>query len=160
MRWNRHLLALVALAVVLLSSVAWSPPVSSPLDGTRNERTNLAQSGIPLGWKNFFIPLSGGLDTLCNAGAVFNVLWGYNPGALCSLAVTSDPAMVAAGFDVSFGSDSLTSGYTASAYVGQARRDSTYIPVPPGAFSIPGRGSQFKVKGGSGGTLVVRADYN
>lgn len=151
-------LSAIVLTVFLLAVVGWSQ-FESPRDGARGERYALAQMGIPLAWSVHKTTGYAGLDTLISPGFVFNVVWGYNAGSTCSLAVTSDPALVAAKFDVAVAADTMRAGHTAATYVGQAFRDTAYMPIPTGAFSIPGRASQVKLKGGDA-AISFRCDGN
>lgn len=148
-----------ALAVLLCVMLAWSFASASkqenPQDYQRSTTVTNSQIAPPLGWKHFAVTTSAGLDTVLYPGFVFNYVEMYVTGTTCSLAVTTDFRLVAAGRDIAFGSDLLIASETATAYVGQAKRDSTYMPCPAGSRIFWGRASAIKVKGGSGTAFLT-----
>ncbi len=137
--------------IALCAGIAWGQgKYASQGDSRRASQVAVGQVAPALGWYNLSESLTGSSADTVKPGFVFNVVEFYTAAA-CSVKLTSDPALVALGWDTAVAVDTFYVGHPRA---GEARRDTTFRYVPASSsFSVNARASMLIIKGGGTGNL-------
>ena len=115
----------LVLLMLLIAGVAFGQSAPSKWanknDSVRSPTVTGAQIAPAAAWAHFRATTSAGLDTLLNPGFVFNWIEVYVTGTVCSVAVSSDPALVSVYYDKAVAADTMTAGSTAPIVVARFR---------------------------------------
>lgn len=148
MKWT--ILWVIALLTAVVVTVEAGGKYDNPGDKKRGLIEASGQSAPPLGWMHVQAALTGSDSTAFSPGFVFTEGEFYTTAA-CSVKFTSDPELVAIGWDTDVALDVFGSYHPRA---GEAVRDTTFRYIPANAsFTFRGRASQMIVEGAGTGNL-------